>query len=67
MNPDCWTPTCVLRERADAIAAAAAESAAEAVLMSLATPIALALEQVFLLLVSWLLIPAVDLLGQCAP
>lgn len=66
MIPDCWTPACVLQERVTAAAAGAAESAAEAVLLALATPITLALQQIFLLLISWLLVPAVDVLSQCA-
>lgn len=63
----CWTPACLLAERAESIASSAAESAAEAVIMALATPLVGALQQIFLLLFSWLLVPAVDLVGQCSP
>jgi hypothetical protein len=63
----CWTPACLLAERAESIASSAAESAAEAVIMAIATPLVGALRQIFLLLFSWLLVPATDLVGQCSP
>jgi hypothetical protein len=62
MIPDCWTPACLLEQAAGQ----AADSAAEAALAGVTAPIEAALAVIFTLLVSWLLIPAVDLLGDCA-
>lgn len=67
MNPDCWTPACLLREASGQAAAAAADTAADSVLDAIADPVGSALSVIFALLISWLLIPAVDLLGRCAP
>jgi hypothetical protein len=66
MLPDCWTPACLAREIAGGVASDAANAAADTVLDQLAAPISAALSSIFALLISWLLIPAVDLLGQCA-
>jgi hypothetical protein len=67
VNPDCWTPACLLREASGQAAAAAADAAADSVLDAIADPVGSALSVIFALLISWLLIPAVDLLGRCAP